>query len=374
MPPHAIEPTMAAPGARPGMVASPWRPRVSVILPIRNEAGYIEACLERLLEQDYPRELLEFLVVDGCSEDGTRDAVMRVRDRHPDADLRLLHNPKRTVPPALNVGIREARGEVIVRMDGHAIPTTDYVSACVATLARSGADNVGGVVEPVGATPFGQAVALATGHPLGAGDARYRVGGEARDVDTVMYGAFRRDVFTRAGLYDESLVRNQDYELNVRIRGVGGRVHFDPAIRFTYTPRGSQRALASQYLQYGWWKVETLRRHPGSLRWRQLLPPTALVGALVAAVAAPWWTPAAIALVAGAAGYLVTVAAVSTRIARPPASPGRVMLAFVIVHLAWSLGFVLNVATFGRFPYRAAPARVPRFEDPTGAPATEATP
>jgi hypothetical protein len=215
------------------------------VLPIRNEADHIEACLERLLRQDYPRDRLEVLVVDGASDDGTPEVVERVRANHPDADLRLLDNPQRTVPPALNIGIRAARGDVIVRMDGHAVPAPDYVAACVAALARSGAANVGGVVEAEGATPFGQAVALATQHPLGAGDAKHRIGGAAGDVDTVPFGAFRRDVFDKVGLFDESLVRNQDYEFNVRIRAAGERVHFDPRIRFAYTPRGSARALVA---------------------------------------------------------------------------------------------------------------------------------
>jgi succinoglycan biosynthesis protein ExoA len=336
-------------------------PRVSVVLPIRNEADHIEACLERLLRQDYPHDLLEILVIDGASDDGTREVVERVRANHPDADLRLLDNPERTVPPALNIGIRAARGAVIVRMDGHAVPAGDYVSACVAALARSGAANVGGVVVAEGATAFGQAVALATQHPLGAGDAKHRIGGAAGDVDTVPFGAFRREVFEKVGLFDESLVRNQDYEFNVRIRAAGERVHFDPRIRFAYTPRGSVRALWSQYLQYGWWKVETVRRHPASLRWRQAVPPAFVLFLLVALLAAPWSGLAAGALVAAVTVYLGTLGAVAVRVARPPATPPKVLLAFVVLHFAFSFGFLLNVMSGGTYPYRARPARVPRL-------------
>jgi succinoglycan biosynthesis protein ExoA len=354
-----------------GPASASWHPLVSVILPIRNEAEHIEACLERLLEQDYPLHLLEILVVDGGSEDGTREAVMRVRERHPDADVRLLDNPMRTVPPALNIGIQASRGEVIVRMDGHTIPSTGYVSACIAALALSGAANVGGIVVAEGATPFGQAVALATQHPLGAGDAKHRVGGDAGDVDTVPFGAFRREVFERVGLFDESMVRNQDAELNIRIRNAGERIYFDPVIRFSYVPRGSPRALASQYLQYGWWKVETLRRHPRSLRWRQLLPPAFLSGMLVTCLAAPWWTPAAVALTVGTTVYLLAVGAVASRISRPPAGIGQIAMAFAIVHFTWALGFLLNVLTIGRYPYRAGPARVPRLGESNATSAME---
>jgi glycosyltransferase involved in cell wall biosynthesis len=336
-------------------------PRVSVVLPIRNEAAHIEACLERLLEQDYPRDRVEILVVDGRSDDRTREVVGQVQARRPEADLRLLDNPQRTVPHALNLGIRAARGDVIVRMDGHAVPTPDYLSACVAALTRSGAANVGGVIVARGTTPFGEAVALATQHPLGAGDAKHWIGGAPGDADTVPFGAFRRTVFERVGLFDESLVRNQDYEFNVRLRAAGERIHFDPAIRFAYTPRGSVRALWSQYLQYGWWKVETLRRHPHSLRWRQAVPPAFMLGLVLALLAAPWSTVAAAALVAALTAYLTTIGVAAWRVARPPASAGQVLLAFVIVHFGFSLGFLLNLASRGTFPYRARQPQVPRY-------------
>ena len=362
--------TVAAPNER----ATAPCPLVSVVLPIRNEAGHIEACLERLLAQDYPRDRFEVLVVDGRSDDGTRDVVQRVQARHPDAALWLLDNPQRTVPPALNVGIRAARGDVIVRMDGHAVPTADYLSACVGALARSGAANVGGAVVAEGATPFGQAVALATQHPLGAGDAKHRIGGAAGDVDTVPFGAFRREVFDKVGLFDESLVRNQDYEFNVRVRAAGERVHFDPSIRFAYTPRGSVGALWTQYLQYGWWKVETVRRHPGSLRWRQAVPPAFVLGLIVLLLAAPWSAPAALGLVAALAAYLGAIGLASWRVARPPANPAGVLLAFVVIHFGFSLGFLLNALSRGTFPYRAQPPRVPRLGDAPREGAAEVTP
>jgi succinoglycan biosynthesis protein ExoA len=337
-------------------------PQVTVMLPVRNEAVHIEACLDRLLQQDYPSERLEILVIDGRSEDGTPDVVRQVQRRYPSADLKLLDNPMKTVPPALNLGIRAARGSVIVRMDGHAVPAPDYVSKCVAALDASGAGNVGGAVLPVGATPFGRAVAIATQHRLGAGDARYRVGGEAGDVDTVMYGAFRRDVFVKTGLFDESMVRNQDYEMNVRIRAAGQRVYLDPAIRFTYTPRGTVRGLAKQYFEYGWWRVETLRRHPGSLRWRQLVPALFVAGLIGAAALAPWWPFARFALLAVVALYVAVVAFVAVRTAGGRARVESVALAFAVIHLTWGAGFLASVLSRGTFPFRARPAHVPAWD------------
>ena len=347
--------TLRRPGAGVGL------PSVSVILPIRNEERHIEACLERLLTQDYPSERLEVLVVDGRSDDGTLEVVRLVQARHPEFDLRLLDNPERTVPPGLNAAIRASTGEVIIRMDGHTVPAADYVSACVAALRASGAANVGGVIEPVGTTPFGRAVALASAHRLGAGDAKYRVGGKPGYVDTGPFGAFRREVFERVGLFDESLVRNQDYELNVRIRASGERVYLDPAIRSAYTPRDGVPALWGQYFQYGWWKVETLRRHPRSLRWRQLVPPAFVVGLAILALAAPWSAPAAVAAALGAAAYLAVVVVTSWGLARELRQVARVALAFTVIHVAFGAGFITNLVSGGRFPYRAGRPRVPAF-------------
>ena len=338
-------------------------PFVSVVLPIRNEAAHIEACLERLLDQDYPRDRMEILVVDGRSEDGTREIVREVQARHPSADVRLVDNPERIVPPAMNLGIQSARFDIIVRMDGHSVPAGDYVSACVRALQRSGAANVGGVIEPVGATRFGRAVATATGHRLGAGDARYRIGGEPGDVDHVAFGSFRREAFAVVGLFDESLVRNQDDEMNMRLRAAGLRVYLDPAIRVQYTPRGTVRGLWSQYFQYGWWRIETMKRHPQSVRWRQLLPPAVTAAFLGAALLAPFWSLAAFGLALAALTYGVLVSTVALRVARPQRDAGLVALAFVVMHFGYGFGFLCHALTWGRYPYRARPPRVPRLRD-----------
>ncbi len=351
-------------------MADDERPFVTLLLPVRNEADHIGPCLDRLLDQDYPADRLEILVIDGASDDGTGAIVERIRAEREDARLRLLDNPDRTVPQALNLGIRAAHGDVIVRIDGHTVPAPDFVTRSVEALDRSGAANVGGVVEPVGATPFGEAVALATRHPLGVGDAKFRTGGEAGFVDTVPFGAFRRDVFVRTGLFDESMVRNQDYEMNVRIRAAGERIYLDPAIRFTYTPRGTVRGLAKQYFEYGWWRVETLRRHPRSLRWRQLIPAAFVAGLLGAAVLAPWWPFARVALLTVLALYLAVVTVVAARTASGRAGVGSVALAFVVIHLTWGAGFLASVLSRGSFPYRARPAHVPAWD---GAKPTEST-
>jgi succinoglycan biosynthesis protein ExoA len=339
----------------------PQAPFVSIVLPVRNEEDHIEQCIVQLLEQDYPSDRFEILVVDGCSDDGTRAVLLEIERRQPHVALRVLDNPDRTVPQALNIGIRAARGEVIVRMDGHAVPAQNYITACVGALRRSRAANVGGVLSFFATSRFGAAVTIAAGHRLGAGDAGYRVGGDAGFVDTVPFGAFRRSVFEQVGLFDESMVRNQDYEMNVRIRRVDEQVYLDPAIRVAYAPRSTVRALGRQYFQYGWWRVETLRRHPYSMRLRQVIPPGFVATLLLFALLTPWTV---VPLAGLAAIYLSTILAVSFRVAKERSSPLLVALAFMTIHLAFGLGFLLNVVSLGTFPYRAGPPRIPRLEDP----------
>ena len=334
-------------------------PFVTIMLPIRNEVDHIDTCIGRLLGQDYPAARMEIIVVDGMSDDGTRERLSDLVASSGTVPIRVLDNPERVVPPALNIAIRAARGDVIVRMDGHTTPAPNYVSASVAAIQESGAANAGGLIEPTGLTPMGAAVAVATRHPLGVGDARYRTGGKAGFVDTVPFGAFRRDVFERVGLFDESMVRNQDSEMNVRIRRAGEGVYFDPEIRSVYTPRGDIRSLWRQYLQYGWWRVETLRRHPSSLRWRQVIPPVFVMAVLVLGALAAVWSPAVVVWLGMVGSYLATITLVSYGQRSDSATTAQIALAFVIVHCSWGLGFALNVLTAGRFPYRARRPVVP---------------
>jgi len=220
-------------------------PTVSVIIPCREEQAHIGACLRSVLANDYPQDRIEILVVDGMSRDGTPAIVAEVAQEH--ATVKLLENPQRTVPAALNRGLREARGEIIMRMDAHALYPRDYISGLVAWLLSSGADNVGGVcvTVPANRTATARAIALALSHPFGVGDAQHRVGvQEARWVDTVPFGCYRRSSFDRVGGFDEELVRNQDVEFNHRLIRRGGRVLLVPGIKSYYYARGSLRQLA----------------------------------------------------------------------------------------------------------------------------------
>ena len=204
-----------------GVRATPL-PFVSVVMPVRQEASHIAHTVGAVLAQDYPGELLEVIVADGMSTDGTRGVLEGIQREH--ANLIVLDNPGRIAPTALNVAIRAARGAVIVRVDGHTEVAADYVRECVEALARSGADNAGGRMNALGEGAFGAAVALATSSPFGVGGARFHYSDREEWVDTVYLGAWRRDVFDRIGFFDEELVRNQDDEFNYRLRASGGRI------------------------------------------------------------------------------------------------------------------------------------------------------
>lgn len=292
-------------------------PRVSVIVPIRNEADFIERCLRSILANDYPRDRMEVLVVDGMSEDGTRDIVRRLAAG--DVRLRLLDNPERIVPHAMNRGITEATGDVVMRLDSHAEYAPDYVDQCLAVLQRTGADVVGGCMEtrPGSDTPAGRAIAAASSSPFGVGNAPFRTGGREQEADAIPFGCFRRDAFDRFGRYDERLVRNQDIELYSRIRRGGGRVIVSPDIRLVYYNRSSFAGLRQQAFHNGLWNPYTVYLTGGGLRARHFVPLGFVLSAAALAVAGSFWWPFWIALAAELALYLAAATLMARRAARP---------------------------------------------------------
>jgi glycosyltransferase involved in cell wall biosynthesis len=209
---------------------------VSVVMPVRNEEAYIAASLQSLVNQTYPAADYEIIVVDGRSSDRTREIIDQVRSNHP--QVLRLDNPAGIVPVAMNIGIRAARGEVIIRADGHNVYPRDYAKNCVACLEQTGADNVGGpwITAAADASLSARLVAAILSSPFGVGDSKFRTSKAEGFVDTVPFGAFRREVFERVGLYNEKLVRNQDNELNSRIRAAGGNIYLSPALTTRYHP------------------------------------------------------------------------------------------------------------------------------------------
>jgi len=262
-------------------------------MPVRNEAQYIERSLGSVLQQDYPLELMEILVVDGMSEDRTREIIQQIIDNRRDESdgnipsIVLLDNPERSVPVALNIGLRYTKGKVIIRVDGHCEIPPNYVRKCVELLKKTGADNVGGTTYSSGATYLSRTIATAMRSPFVIGNARFRYSSKPGYVDTVFPGAWRREVFGQIGLFDERLARHQDYEFNLRIRNAGGKIYYSPELKVCYYSRTNFKSLAKQYFQYGYWKAQVTKENSGAFRSRHLAPVLLVLAAVTGAIISP---------------------------------------------------------------------------------------
>jgi glycosyltransferase involved in cell wall biosynthesis len=250
-------------------------PKVSIVIPCYNEQSTIRILLEALREQTFPRSTMEVIVSDGMSTDNTRAEIAAFQKEFRSLKVRVVDNTQRSIPSAVNRGIESSRGEIIVRLDAHSKPYPDYVENCVKALEANRGDNVGGVweIRASAKTWIAESIAAAVAHPLGVGDALYRHAKQAAEVDTVPFGSFKRALIEKVGLFDETLLTNEDYEFNARVRKAGGRIWLDPSIRSIYFARATLLELARQYWRYGFWKWRMLRRYPNTLRWRQALPP-----------------------------------------------------------------------------------------------------
>ena len=316
--------------------SAPGFPSLSVILPARNAETALPAALDSILSQDYPGPV-ETIVADGSDTPATAEAVRR---SYP--SVRVIANPERTAPHGLNRALEAASGRIVVRCDAHAVFPPGYLRRVAATIARTGAANVGGRQQPVGVSFFERAAAAAMTTFLGAGNARYRLGGAEGPTDTVYLGAFRREALEAAGGFNTALKRNQDYELNWRLRQRGEIVWFDPALAAAYRPRGSFRALARQYFDYGRWKAAVLRSHPASLRAAQhLAAPLLVLGLAASAVPALLGQPHLAA--AAPLAYLFALAAWSAAVGIRRREPAAVILPLVLaaMHLSWGVGFFI---------------------------------
>jgi cellulose synthase/poly-beta-1,6-N-acetylglucosamine synthase-like glycosyltransferase len=328
-------------------------------MPIRNEARYIARALHAVLRQDYPRDKVEILVVDGMSEDGTRDiaTAMAVGEPH----VQLIDNPERIVPTALNRGVRAAHGEIIIRVDGHAVIAPDYLRRCVETLEVMDADCVGGPIYTVGETPRACGIALAQSSPFGVGNAAFRYATKERYVDTLAFGAYRREVFDRIGLFDPALVRNEDDEFNLRLVRAGGKIWLCPTIQSTYYARSNLRGLWKQYFGYGFWKVCVLQKHGRPASWRHLVPVTFVVALLTTAALSVLRSSYAWSLVVVLLPYSLVLLGASLGLAArhgwryAPLLP----LAFMTLHLGYGLGFLSGLLS-AALPRRCARIRAKR--------------
>ena len=323
-------------------------PKVSVIVPCYNEQTTIRLLLEALRGQTFPRAEMEVVIADGMSQDGTRAEIAAFQRDFPDLQVRVVDNTLQTIPSGLNRAIEASRGGIIVRSDAHSKPYPDYVANSVRALEEGRGENVGGVWEilPGAQTWIAESIAVAAAHPLGVGDALYRHAKRAAYVDTVPFGSFRRELVEQIGPFDESLLTNEDYEFNTRVRQSGGTVWLDPAIRSVYFSRSTFGALARQYWRYGFWKLRMLRRYPSTLRWRQALPPAFVLSLAGLLLLGLWLYPFLWLLGAEILLYLSVMLLAGFRAAQKRHKPLLAIglpLAIATMHLAWGSGFLWSL-------------------------------
>lgn len=321
----------------PELIGSPL-PAISVILPVLNEEAHLQSAVHSILSQDYQGSI-EVILAIGPSEDRTLEIAEEMSRK--DSRVVIVNSPTGRTAAGLNLALNKSQSPVVVRVDGHAQIPQDYLRLVVEILNSTGAVNVGGVMAAVGTTPFEKAVAGAMRSALGVGASRFHTGGEAGAVDTVYLGAFRREALLAIGGFDERFTRAQDWELNFRLREKGGLVYFDPRLHVTYRPRSTARALAKQYFEYGRWRRVVSRRHSGTINYRYLAPPFALVGfsfSLIAGIFLPiLFAPAAI--------YLLFVVLASIKIATSIREYLLLLVVIPTMHFAWGAGFISSPKT-----------------------------
>lgn len=319
---------------------------VSVIMPVLNEEKHLAQAVGAVLTQDFGGSI-EVILALGPSIDETNRVAQELAAADP--RVRTVDNPTGRTPAGLNAALKLANAPIIVRVDGHCELPPDYISTAVETLARTGADNVGGVMAAEGTTDFEQSVAIAMTSRLGVGGASFHVGGEEGEVPTVYLGVFRADALDRVGGYDESFDRAQDWEMNHRIRATGGKIWFNPKMQVSYRPRATVKGLAKQYFQYGTWRREVMRRHPETVQARYLAPPTAVamigVGTAAALIGSAfprvgwlrigWAVPV---------GYVAAVTTGGLAISRGSSIKVRLRVPTVLatMHMAWGVGFLTS--------------------------------
>jgi succinoglycan biosynthesis protein ExoA len=337
-------------------------PSVSILLPVRNEGKHIEETLQGVLCQDYPGEKIQVIVADGMSDDETSRVIRKYQYSHP--ELILIANPGKIVPTGLNAALRVARGEVIVRVDGHTKIAPDYVRRCVQALQMSGAQNVGGKMRAIGEGKLGETIALATSSPFGVGGARFHYSDQEEWVDTVYLGAWPRQIFSTIGLFDEELVRDQDDEFNYRLREHAGKILLSPNIHSEYVVRSRPGALWRQYYQYGYWKVRVLQKHPLQMMARQFIPPAFVLSLLTCGVVGIFWKPAAWLFLLIAGAYLLANLAASAWCAARRGWKYLLLLPFVfaILHFGYGVGFLCGLVRFAN-RWGDRHGKTPGFQD-----------
>ena len=320
------------------LIGSP-HPSISVILPVLNEQSHLESSVRSILSQDY-KGPIEVILAIGPSKDKTLEIAERMAAS--DSRVVIVENPTGKTAVGLNLALKKTMNPVVVRVDAHAEIPENYLSLIVEVLNKTGAVNVGGVMAAVGKTIFEKSVAGAMRSAFGVGASRFHTGGEAGPVDTVYLGAFRREALLAIGGFDERFTRAQDWELNFRLRENGGVIYFDPRLHVTYRPRSTVRALAKQYFEYGRWRRVVSRRHKGTISYRYLAPPVALLGFLASVVLGLLLSPI---LFIPAAIYTIFVLGASVKISSSIREFFLLLLVLPTMHFAWGAGFISSPKT-----------------------------
>lgn len=312
-------------------------PGVSIVMPVRNEAGHLHAALASVFAQDYAGPV-EVVLALGPSSDGTREIAEEATAAHPQA--RIVDNPSGRTPEALNAAIAASSYPVVARVDAHGALPADYLSTAIPILLETGAANIGGRAVPQGVSAIQRAIAVAMGSPLGMGAARFRVGGEAGVAETVFPGIFQREWLQRVGGFNPDYERAQDWEMNLRIRQAGGTVWFTPQLCVVYHPRRSLGSLAGQFYATGQWRRRLAREHDGALGARYLAPPVLVLGLAASTAAALIWPPTLLAPL----GYAVSIVVGGLLISRGERWPVRLRVpaALATMHVSWGCGFLVG--------------------------------
>lgn len=319
---------------------------VSIIIPVYNEGEYIEECIKSVVNQDYPKDELELLLIDGDSQDNTVEIVRKMIEKYP--FIKVLNNPKRTVQYALNIGIENAIGTYIVRMDAHAEYANDYVSKCVSCLKRTGADNVGGPTNAQGKTECQKVIAAAYHSPFALGGGTHYVEGYEGYADTVSWGAFKRQTLLDIGMYDERLPRSEDDDLNLRIIKSGGTIYISSGIKSTYFPRDSYTKLFKQYFEYGIWKVAVIKKHKKPARIAHLVPMLFVLFLITFGIGSIFSNVALYTFLSAIIIYLILDFYFSFTNCYVDTFLKRLKLVYVhfILHVSYGLGFIVGIFKF----------------------------
>lgn len=322
-------------------------PFVSVIMPIRNEADFIAQSLSAVLQQDYPN--FEVIIADGMSTDSTRQIIQQTSSHYPDMPVRILDNLGRIVPIGMNIALSQAKGDIIVRVDGHCKIALDYISRCVEQLQSNDVAGVGGPIETISETRSGETIALAMQSSFGVGGSAFRtIRNRELFVDTIAFPAYTRQAIEHAGPYDEELMRNQDDEYNYRLRALGYKLLLSPDIQSQYYSRASLRKLWRQYFQYGYYKVRVMQKHPYQMRPRQFVPPIFVVTVALGSIFAPFSIAVFGIWISILGMYMLVNLTTSIQISSKAGWNHLKLLpiVFVTLHISYGIGFLNGLIAF----------------------------